>query len=347
MPLNSPINDSNENEGTLYIVSTPIGNMDDITLRAIKILGKADIIAAEDTRNTGKLLSYHNIKGHLVSFHEHNEKQRTPSLLRNLKKGLSVALVSDAGTPSVSDPGYRLVKAAITSGIRVVPIPGASAAITALSASGLPTDSFTFIGFPAKRKGKRHKQLTKLANESRTLVIYESPKRVLSLIEEIILVMGDRYGFLGREMTKPHEEFIRGLLSEILSQMKKRPSIKGECTLLIEGAQEDKTGSMDIMKAEIIQALALKEARPSDLAKEIAKKYGLPNPNSSGPGCHNRAQIARRATPWPALFPPQQTSWPPNRNSPTFSKASRNGRSSARSTTYATRTRRWTSCRTA
>jgi len=278
MPLNSPINDSGKKnrEGNLYIVATPIGNRDDITIRALNILEQADIIAAEDTRHTGRFLSYHKIKGNLVSYHEHNEKKRTPDLIKKLKQGLSVALVSNAGTPSVSDPGYCLIKSAIASNIKVVPIPGVSAAITALSAAGLPTDSFIFIGFLSKTKNKRFKQLRELANEQRTMIFYESPKRILKLLDEIKLIIGDRYCVLSREMTKLHEEFIRDSVSEIFQNLKARPAIKGEITLLVKGYIKDKDVPLEIIKQEIKKNIDLTDNKLSSIAKQIAIKYGLP-----------------------------------------------------------------------
>ena len=278
MPLNSPINDSEKKnkKGQLYIVATPIGNRDDITIRALNILKHVDLIAAEDTRHTGRLLSHHKIKGNLVSYHEHNEKKQTPGLIKKLKEGLSVALVSNAGTPSVSDPGYCLVKEAIANNINVVPIPGVSAAITALSAAGLPTDSFVFIGFLSKTKNKRFKQLRELANEQRTMVFYESPKRILKLLDEIKLIIGDRYGVLSREMTKLHEEFIRGSMSEILQNLKARSAIKGELTLLVKGYIKDKDVPLEIVRQEIKNNIKLTGNSLSSLAKQIAIKYGLP-----------------------------------------------------------------------
>ncbi len=278
MPLNSPINDSGKKnkDGNLYIVATPIGNRDDITLRALNILEQADTIAAEDTRHTGRFLLHHKIKGNLISYHEHNEKKRTPDLIKKLKQGLSVALVSNAGTPSVSDPGYCLIKAAIASNIKVIPIPGVSAAITALSAAGLPTDSFVFIGFLSKTKNKRFKQLRELANEQRTLIFYESAKRILKLLDEIKLIIGDRYCVLSREMTKLHEEFIRGSMSEILQNLKDRPAIKGEITLLVKGYIKDKDVPLEIIRQEIKNNLELADNRISSIAKQIAIKYGLP-----------------------------------------------------------------------
>jgi len=262
--------------GKLYVVATPIGNKDDITLRALRVLGEVDFVAAEDTRHTGRFLAHHKIKNRLISYHEHNEAERTPDLIKKLMDGSSIAVVSNAGTPSVSDPGYRLVKAAIDSGIMVIPIPGVSATITALSAAGLPIDSFVFIGFPARKKGKRLKQLSGLANENKTIVFYESPRRILNLIEEIIIIMGDRYGVLSREMTKLHEEFVRGNLSKILSNMQQRPDVKGECTLLVAGREGDEDVSMETIRSEIKKEFKVLERRPSDIAKEIAKKHKLP-----------------------------------------------------------------------
>jgi len=271
MPSNLHIDET----GALYVVATPIGNRDDITIRALNILGQVDLVAAEDTRHTGRLLAHHNIKCRMISFHEHNERKRTPDLINRLKAGSSVALVSNAGTPSVSDPGYRLVKEAIDSDIRVIPIPGVSAAITALCVAGMPTDSFVFVGFPAKKNARRLNQLNDLAGEHRTIVFYESPRRISTFLEEIIDIMGDRYGVLAREMTKLHEEFIRGSLSEILSSLNARPAIKGECTLLVTGCEENKEVSLKTVRTEIIKALEKKENRLSEIAKAVAEKHGL------------------------------------------------------------------------
>jgi 16S rRNA (cytidine1402-2'-O)-methyltransferase len=262
--------------GILYVVATPIGNRDDITLRALNTLGHVDFVAAEDTRHTGRFLAHHNIKCRMISFHEHNENERTPDLINRLKHGSSVALVSNAGTPSISDPGYKLVKEAVINRIKIIPIPGVSAAITALSVSGLPTDSFVFIGFPFRKKAKRLDQLKNLAGECRTMVFYESPKRILTLLKEIISAMGDRYGVLSREMTKLHEEFIRGLLSEILSILNERQAIKGECTLLLTGCEKNKEVSINTLENDIIKALEKKQSKLSELSKIIAQKYGLP-----------------------------------------------------------------------
>jgi len=278
MPLNSPTDDRKEKikKGKLYIVATPIGNKDDITLRAIKVLGEVDLIAAEDTRETGKLLAYHKIKNNLISYHEHNETRRALELINKLEKGLSIALVSDAGTPSVSDPGYRLINEAIAENIRIIPVPGVSAATAALSASGLATDSFIFIGFAAKKKEKRKNQLKKLADENKTIIFYESPRRILSFLDEIIETMGDRYAVLAREMTKRYEEFKRGLLSEIREDLKKRPAVKGEITLLVAGNDSSARVSMDAVRADIDKCLKKEEIRLPELARILSKKYNLP-----------------------------------------------------------------------
>ncbi|MGD9239422.1 MAG: 16S rRNA (cytidine(1402)-2'-O)-methyltransferase [Desulfobacterales bacterium] len=263
-------------KGGLYVVATPIGNREDITVRALNTLREVDLIAAEDTRKTGSFLSHHNIKNRLISYHEHNENKRTPQIISKLMDGSSIALVSNAGTPSVSDPGYRLIEAAIENNIKVIPIPGVSASTTAISVSGLPTDSFVFIGFPPKKKGKRLKFLTELGLEPRPLIFYESPKRLLTLLEEIISCMGDRPAVLAREMTKLHEEFIRGSVSEILMTTKKRSNVKGECTLLVAGRVEKEEIDSEIVEGEIKAELEKQQSGLSAIARTIAKKYGLP-----------------------------------------------------------------------
>jgi 16S rRNA (cytidine1402-2'-O)-methyltransferase len=277
MPLNS-LTDNPKNmpgAGTLYVVATPIGNIDDITVRALDVFARVDLIAAEDTRHTGKLLKHHHIKCRLISYHEHNEKERTPRLVERLKSGSSIALVSNAGTPTVSDPGYVLLQKTLENSIKVVPIPGASALVAALSISGLPTDSFIFIGFCAKKKTRRLKQLQELAHETRTLIFYESPGRILAFMNEIREVMGDRHVVLCREMTKLHEEFLRGRLSEVIETLSGRPAVKGECTLLVKGCEENLNVSQDIVRAELIELLDKKEKKLSQVSKILAQKYGL------------------------------------------------------------------------
>ncbi len=277
MRLNSPMSDSNntKNKGVLYVVATPIGNREDITLRALNILRDVDLIAAEDTRKTGSLLAHYQIKNRLISFHEHNEKKRTPEMIGKLLDGISIALVSNAGTPSISDPGYRLIEAAIANKITVSPIPGVSAATAAMSVSALPTDSFVFIGFLPRKKAKRQQFLNELAVEPRPVIFYESPKRILTLLEEIISCMGNRPAVLAREMTKLHEEFIRGSVSEILKTLKSRAEIKGECTLLIAGFEGKEELNSEIITTEIQAALEKQQIRLSEIAKLIAQKYGL------------------------------------------------------------------------
>jgi 16S rRNA (cytidine1402-2'-O)-methyltransferase len=278
MPSNSPTTEpkSPKNAGTLYVVATPIGNKDDITVRALTVFREVDLIAAEDTRKTRRFLAFHDIKSNLVSYHEHNEEKRTPQLIRKLNSGHQIALVSNAGTPLVSDPGYRLIETAISHKIDVVPIPGVSAAIAALSVAGLPTEAFVFVGFLPKKKGKRLKQLQALATADRTLIFYESPGRILALLQDIIKIMGDRRGALAREMTKLHEEFLRGRLSEIVQTLQARTGIKGECTLLVAGNLEKKGISREQLIREIKTALESRTLKASELARQLSKKHQLP-----------------------------------------------------------------------
>ena len=224
----------------LYIVSTPIGNLEDITLRALNILAEVDLIACEDTRTTKKLLSRYQIQKPLTSYHEHNEVEKAKELLSMLQGGKSIALVTDAGTPGVSDPGFRIVKLATESGVQVVPIPGVSAAIAALSISGLPTSSFAFFGFPPKQKKRLIEYLERLKNCPETLIFYESPKRVIKTLDAMSEVLGDRNASLSREITKMYEETLRGTLLEIKEILQSRESLKGEFTLVIEGASREK-----------------------------------------------------------------------------------------------------------
>lgn len=277
MPLNLPINDFDTGNppGRLYVVGTPIGNRSDITLRALETLKNVALIAAEDTRHTARLLTHYQIRTPLISYHDFNEKERTAQLLTKLRQGASVALVSNAGTPSVSDPGYALITAAIAGNIPIVPIPGPSAIITALCAAGLPTDTFVFAGFQAKKKAKRLRELKILCNQERTVIFYESPRRLLAFLEELLAVFGDRYAVLSRELTKIHEEFIRGRLSEILSVLKQRTTIKGECTLLVTGRKEE-TGSVSAsLQEELQQKLKSGQSRLSDIVREMALKFNV------------------------------------------------------------------------
>ncbi len=278
MPLTLPTDrvSAASGTGTLYVVATPIGNRDDITLRAIKTLAAVDLVVAEDTRHTGRLLAHHDISTAQTAYHEHNETRKTPRLITRLKAGDNMALVTDAGTPGVSDPGYRLVTTALNEGIRVVPIPGVSALITALSVSGLPTDSFVFVGFLSPKKARRLGRIESLADDDRTLIFYESPKRILRLIYELISRLGDRSAVLGREMTKLYEEFIRGRLSEIADQLAHRSTVKGECTLLVAGNQAPLRVPWKLIRASLADALAAGDRPLSAIVKEVADGFNVP-----------------------------------------------------------------------
>lgn len=225
--------------GKLYLVATPLGNLEDITHRALRTLTEVDLIAAEDTRHTQKLLNHFAIKQKMISYYLHNERERTGEIIEKLISGLNIALVSDAGMPGISDPGYLLVAEAVKRGITVIPIPGASAVVTALAASGLPTDSFLFEGFLPRKTKERSAILSQLRDFSGTLVFYEAPHRLLATIKDIYEVLGDREIVLARELTKIHEEFIRGALVEIIDRIEKQ-NIKGEFTILISGKTTDK-----------------------------------------------------------------------------------------------------------
>jgi len=225
-------------KGKLYIVSTPIGNLEDITLRAIRVLKEAGIIAAEDTRHTKHLLNHYQISTALTSYHDFNKEEKAEILIARMKEGTDVALVSDAGTPGISDPGFFLIKRSIEEGINIVPIPGPTASIAALSISGLPTDSFVFEGFLPKKKGQKTKKIESLKDDRRTLILFESPHRIAKVIEELESILGDRRAALVREVTKVYEEVIRGRLSEVKKRLENK-KIRGEITLVIEGNRGD------------------------------------------------------------------------------------------------------------
>jgi 16S rRNA (cytidine1402-2'-O)-methyltransferase len=228
---------------TLYLVATPIGNLEDITLRALRVLKQADVIACEDTRQTQKLLNHYGIATRTISYHEHNEMTRAPELVLELERGASIALVTDAGMPGISDPGYRLIALAIRHHIPVVPIPGPSAFLAALVASGLATDSFRFSGFLPAKRGQRRQVLEAIRDSPRTQVFYETPHRVTEAVEDVVEILGpDRHIVIAREVTKLHEEFLRGRAAEILQALKDRGEIKGEISLLIgKASPEDAT----------------------------------------------------------------------------------------------------------
>ena len=222
------------------------------------------------------MLKGRNPKGRFISYHEHNEEKRTPLLLEKLEAGFSVAVVSNAGTPSISDPGFRLVESAVARNIPVSPVPGVSAAIAALSVSGLPTDSFVFIGFLPRKKGRRTDQLTSLRDMPRTMIFYESPKRISRLLDDLLTVMGDRSAVLGREMTKLHEEFLRGRLSELIALLEERSDIKGECTLVVSGSPPDTAEATTVLYEKLTNRLKQKKVILSELVREVVRETGLP-----------------------------------------------------------------------
>lgn len=220
--------------GTLYLVATPIGNLADITHRALQVLKDVDLIACEDTRHTHKLLNHYGISTKTISYHEHNEQQRAAELIDRLKQGTNIAVVSDAGTPSISDPGFRLVRAAIENEIVVVPVPGPSALITALIAAGLPTDEFFFAGFLPSRTSARRTRLTELQSIPGTLIFYEAPHRLAATLADAYEILGEREAVVARELTKLHEEIRRGLLSKLTADYMEKTDIRGEIVVLID-----------------------------------------------------------------------------------------------------------------
>jgi 16S rRNA (cytidine1402-2'-O)-methyltransferase len=259
--------------GRLYIVATPIGNLEDITYRAVRVLGEADLIACEDTRQTRKLLDHYGISKPTISYHEHNEQERSAELAERLRAGETVALVSDAGVPLISDPGYRLVRAALEAGIPVEPVPGPSAVLAALSASGLATDSFHFGGFLPAKPGQRARVLEALAEETATLVFYEAPHRILEALESVEQVLGPRPIVVARELTKIHEEFVRGTVVEVRAELAARDTVKGEITLLIGKAVEPPPDTTPLEEA--VADLVRAGTPRMDAIKQVARKRGL------------------------------------------------------------------------
>jgi 16S rRNA (cytidine1402-2'-O)-methyltransferase len=259
----------------LYLVATPIGNLEDITFRAVRILREeVDLIACEDTRQTQKLLQHYEIRKPLVSYHEHNEAARSEEILDALRSNQSVALVSDAGMPLISDPGYRVVTAAIAEGFRVAPIPGPSAVLAAAAASGLPIDEFRFIGFVPQKGAARRKALEEIANESSTVVAYESPHRILDALADMAEILGDRKVVLARELTKIHEEFLRGTAQTIRQELEKRGGgVKGEITLVIARAEGKISGMDPLVEMERLESEGVERM---EAIKLVAKRMGLP-----------------------------------------------------------------------
>ncbi len=261
--------------GTLYIVATPIGNLEDITFRAVRTLKEADLIAAEDTRHTRHLLDRYGIDTPLTSYHDHNKEEKAPVLVARLLEGKTVALVSDAGTPGISDPGYFLINLAIDQHVPVVPVPGPTAAIAALSVSGLPTDRFLFEGFLPSKQAARIKRLELLSREDRTMIFYEAPHKVIRAVEDMLRVLGDRRAVATRELTKMHEETMRGTLSGILKRLNEG-TIKGEFTIIVHGASESSRNE-DIDPAEYLKNLMLHRGMTKKEAiAAAADQLGIP-----------------------------------------------------------------------
>ena len=266
----------------LYLVGTPIGNLEDITLRALRVLKEVDVIACEDTRQTQKLLNHYAIATRTTSYHEHNEMTRSAELVKEMQEGASMALVSDAGMPGISDPGYRLIALAIRHRVPVVPVPGASAFLAALVASGLPTDSFRFGGFLPAKRGERRAALEAIKTSPRTQVFYEAPHRIVETLTDVVEVLGEgRHVVIAREVTKLHEEFLRGRTGEVLEDLKSRAAVKGEITLLIAKAEEGnaRVGTDAFVRRSIRQRVAqiMEEENVDEKAalKKVAKERGV------------------------------------------------------------------------
>jgi 16S rRNA (cytidine1402-2'-O)-methyltransferase len=263
----------------LYLVATPIGNLEDITLRALRVLKEADLIACEDTRQTQKLLNHYGITTRTTSYHEHNEMTRAAELVVDLEQGARIALVTDAGMPGISDPGFRLISLAIRHHIPVVPIPGASAFLAALVASGLPTDSFRFSGFLPAKVGQRRQVLESTRESPRTQVFYEAPHRVKEALEDIVEVLGrQRHVVIAREVSKIHEEFLRGHAGDVLETLKARGDVKGEITLLIgkmEAAEQKALSSRVSVRQRVEQIIAEEKLDEKSALKKVAKEMGM------------------------------------------------------------------------
>ena len=264
---------------TLYLVGTPIGNLEDISLRALRILKEVQLIACEDTRQTSKLLNHYGIQTRTISYHEHNELTRSAELIMHIEQGQSIALVTDAGMPGVSDPGFRLVSLAIRHKIPVVPVPGATAFLSALVASGLPTDSFVFQGFLPVKLGHRRKVLEAIKNDVRTQIFYEAPHRLLGTLEDIVDVLGaHRHVVVAREVTKLYEEFVRATAAEVLADFTKRDEVRGEITLLIGRAEEAHGVPVVAQKnarTRVRELMKSGEVDEKEAMKRVAKEMGI------------------------------------------------------------------------
>src|SRR5437762_958989 len=266
--------------GMLYIIATPIGNLEDITQRALRILGEVDLIACEDTRHTRKLLNHFGINKTTISYHEHNERERAAELCDLLEGGKNLGLVSDAGTPLINDPGFRIVQAAIERGISVVSVPGPSAVVTALAASGLPTDTFFFGGFLPARASARRAKLEQVLAFPGTLVFYEAPHRIAKTLKDALNVLGDRAAAVGRELTKIHEEFVRGKLSELAKHFSENRPVRGEIVLMISGAHPDQAPSTSatntsVQLMERVRFFEQQGLNSKDALKTAGRELGL------------------------------------------------------------------------
>ena len=260
--------------GTLYIVATPIGNLEDITLRALRVLREVDLIAAEDTRHSRKLLTHFGISKPLTSYFDHNKSVKGAAILAKLQEGLSVALVTDAGTPCISDPGYQLVRDAIAAGIPVVPLPGPCAAMAALSASGLPSDTFLFAGFLPSRLGKRRERLADFCGEPRVVILYEAPQRLAATLADIVAVCGDRELVIARELTKMYEEFIHGRAVELAARLEERP-VRGEVVILLAPAASPVSDDAEAVTL-LLERLLATGMSVKDAVREAAVGSGRP-----------------------------------------------------------------------
>ncbi len=273
-----PLEPANGEHGKLYVVGTPIGNLEDITLRAIRTLKEVDLIACEDTRRTQKLLNAYKIPTRTISYHQHNEMTRAPELIIQLEKGSSIALVTDAGIPGVSDPGFRLVHLAVRHSIPVVPVPGASAFVAALSASGMPVDKFRFLGFLPSKRGQRRQALEDLKDAPKTLVFYEAPHRLLDMLKDARDILGEREVVVAREVTKVHEEFVRGSLGTAVENLKKKV-VKGEITVLIglplESEAKDAPSPTTSILAEIQNVMSDRQVDERAALKIVARTRGV------------------------------------------------------------------------
>jgi len=267
---------SNRSAGRLYLVGTPIGNLEDMTLRAIRTLKEVDLIACEDTRRTQQLLNHYGIKTRTISYQEHNEMTRAPELIIQMEDGSQVALVSDAGMPVISDPGYRLVSLAIRHNIPVIPVPGASAFVAVLAAAGLPVDKFRFLGFLPRKKLARRKALEELRGSSKTLVFYEAPHRLIDMLESVREILGDLAVVVAREVTKVHEEFVRGSVSEVLERLKQKP-VKGEITVLVgpHSAPEENATPGQSIRRELERVMAEGDLDERAALKIVARARGI------------------------------------------------------------------------